>query len=113
MTWHIYEIAPIDLGWEHLKTVRETAAILLQRSETTSRENDIDASDLHVFLRSWESAKDAASDKGWEGDFRHEPVVMWIPNDTEFNYGFVFKQDNNGTTYVVSPVEMPWLESEY
>ena len=113
MTWYTYEIPPIDHGWDNLKTVRETAAALLERSGSTIRKNDVDDSDFQSFLRSWESAKDAASVKGWDGDFRHEPVVMWIPNDTEFNYGFAFKQDNNGTTYIISPVEMPWLESEY
>jgi hypothetical protein len=34
---------------------------------------------------------------------------MWLPYDTEFAYGFVWKQDNNGTTFVASPVPMPWL----
>ena len=112
MTWHTYEVPPIDIGWENLKTVRETAAALLERSVGSMRKNDIDDSVLQGFLRSWESAKDAASQKGWDGDFRLEPVVMWIPNDTEFNYGFAFKQDNNGTTYVISPVEMPWLKPD-
>jgi hypothetical protein len=113
MTWHTYEIAPIDFGWENLKTVRETAVALLESGQASALKNDIDASDLQDFLISWESAKTAASEKGWDGDLKGEPVVMWIPNDTEFNYGFAFKQDNNGTTYVMSPVEMPWLESEY
>ena len=110
MPWYTYEIGPIDLGWENLKTVRETSTFLLEKGLAAGRKNDIDPSELQAFLKSWQSAKDAASEKGWEGDFRHEPVVMWIPNDTEFNYGFVFKQDNNGTTYVISPIEMSWLD---
>ena len=113
MTWHTYQLAPIDIGWENLRTVRETAAALLERSAAVAKRNDVDDSDLRAFLRSWESAKDEATARGWEGDLRIEPAVMWIPDDTEFNYGFVFKQDNNGTTFVVSPVEMPWLKSEY
>jgi hypothetical protein len=113
MNWNTYEVPPIDIGWGNLKTVQETAASLLATSGEGTQKNDIDDSNLQSFLRSWESAKEAAGQKGWEGDFRLEPVVIWVPNDTEFNYGFVFKQDNNGTTYVVSPVEMPWLESEY
>jgi hypothetical protein len=113
MPWHTYEVSPIDIGWENLKTVCETAAVLLERSVGATQANDIDDSDLQAFLRSWESAKVAASQSGWERDFRNQPVVMWIPNDTEFNFGFVLKQDNNGTTYVVSPVEMPWLEPDF
>lgn len=113
MTWHTYEVAPIDMGWENLRTVQETASILATRMQSAVRKHDVDASELHSFLAAWESAKDAASTAGWEGDFRNEPVVLWVPDDTEFSYGFVFKQDNNGTTYVVSPVPMPWLESEF
>lgn len=63
------------------------------------------------FLRAWESAKEAASAEGWEGDFRHQPVVFWVPMSTTFEYGFAFKQDNNGDTFVLSPVAMPWLEN--
>ncbi len=113
MTWFTYETSPIDMGWESLRTVQETVAELVQRMHDATRSNDIDPSDLNIFLRSWEAAKDSATVKGWEGDFRQEPRVFWIPAETEFIYGFVFKQDNNGTTYVVAPVEMAWLESDF
>lgn len=110
MTWHTYEIPPIDMGWENLRTVREHVSFLAEKMQGSAAKNDVDAADLHSFLAAWESAKDAASSKGWEGDLRIEPVVFWVPDDAEFSYGFVLKQDNNGTTYVVSPVRMPWLE---
>jgi hypothetical protein len=113
MTWHTYEVPPIDFGWENLNSVQEIASRLLEKSLGSKLKNDIDDSDLQSFLRSWNSAKEAASEKGWDGDLSLEPVVMWIPNHTEFNYGFALKQDNNGTTYVISPVRMPWLESDY
>ena len=112
MNWYTYEVPPIDIGWENMRTVQETASILTTRMHGGASKNDITPSDLQSFLYAWESAKEEASINGCEGDFRNEPVVIWIPNDTEFNYGFAFKQDNNGTTYVVSPVSMPWLESE-
>ena len=110
MTWHTYALPPIDFGWENLKSVRETAAAILASSTSGARPNDVDAADLNHFLTSWQSAKAAASAAGWEGDFREEPVVMWLPNESEFKHGFVLKQDNNGETFVVSPVELPWLE---
>jgi hypothetical protein len=110
MTWYTYVLPPIDFGWENPKTVRETAAAILASSTSGVRPNDVDAADLNNFLESWRSAKAAASAAGWEGDFREEPVVMWLPNESEFKHGFVLKQDNNGETYVVSPVELPWLE---
>ena len=113
MNWHTYETSPIDMGWENLKTVQETITDLVERMKGSDRKNDIDPSDLNSFLRSWEGAKNAAAEKGWEGDFRHEPCVFWVPAETEFSYGFVFKQDSNGTTYVVSPVEMAWLAGDF
>ena len=108
-----YDISPIDVGWDNLKTVWETAALLGAKDAESRarRETTSDCSyDLPKFLTAWEFAKQKAGDHGWEGDFRIDPVVFWVPDDTQFSYGFVFKQDNNGTTYIVSPVDMPHLK---
>jgi hypothetical protein len=51
---------------------------------------------------------------GWEGDIRG-PNGTWMVSvvpDAEINSSvlvFAVKQDNNGTTFVVSPYELPWL----
>jgi hypothetical protein len=108
MAWHVYEIPPVDFGWRFLKTVAETAADLGasdggQAVSGASHEGP----SVGEFASNWKAAQEAARDKGWDGDFRQPAVVFWIPGDTEFTYGFVFKQDNNGTTYVVSPVALP------
>lgn len=109
--WHAYEISPIDFGWEHLKTVAQTASELASRdAKLTVKYGDVNAApppSAEDFLASWRSAQDAAGAEGWAGDFRDEPVVFWIPMEAEFGFGFVIKQDNNGTTYVVSPVPLP------
>ena len=65
---------------------------------------------LDEFSKRWETAKDAAFAAGWEGGFREEPRVFLVPDECDFLIGFVIKQDNNGTTYVMSPVEMPHLK---
>ena len=111
MTWYTYEIAPIDMGWENLKSVHETLQDVVGRSSSMKLKNDIDATDMNDFIAKWESAKDAASDAGWEGDFRNEPVVFWVPCESEFECGFVIKQDNNGTTFVISPTSMTWFNT--
>ena len=107
--WHAYELPPIDFGWEHLKTVEQTAADLAARdaAETVNHGSTSLLPSAAGFIASWLSAKDAASQAGWEGDFRSQPVVFWVPGDNKFDYGFVLKQGNNGTTYVVSPVVVP------
>jgi hypothetical protein len=48
---------------------------------------------------------------GWEGDFSFPARVLWLLEEgsNAFAYAFVWKQDHNGTTYVVSPYPLPWL----
>ncbi|CRN68984.1 hypothetical protein AX279_17715 [Pseudomonas sp. J237] len=112
MNWLVYEILPVDFGWEHLRTVQQTLADITSAPETISDESQkLDLSEALQFSAKWEAAKTAAREHGWEGDFRHDPRVFWLPGETKFDLAFVFKQDNNGTTYVVSPVVLPWLDA--
>lgn len=106
MAWYTYQINPIDWGWEHSKTVQQTLVDLT----ADFAHDDHTSSTILDFISDWEYAKVAAKDAGWEGDFSEGPVVIWLPDELNFSYGFVFKQTNNGTTYVVSPVPMPWLD---
>lgn len=107
MNWIVYAIGPIDHDWHMLKTVRETAAQIAGHGYESIEDFDLAGGAIRSFLASWESAKQAARHHGWEGDFRHEPHVFWLPSEIDFVHGFVFKQDNNGTTFVVSPQELP------
>lgn len=112
MRWYVYEVYPIDYWWDYLHSLSDVMARLSADSlHDEANEKGYDLSVVKSFVDDWESAKMAASSKGWEGDFRHKPVVFWIPIEDRFEHGFVFKQDNNGTTFVVSPVELPWLGS--
>lgn len=110
MNWFLYSLPPIDHGWQHLKTVKETLALIAKSDDEMHGAGDFDSDEITSFMRRWESAKEAAKDHGWEGDFRGQPRVFWIPSENEFDVGFVFKQDNNGTTFVVSPQELPSVE---
>ncbi len=47
--------------------------------------------------------------KGWEGIIQDGIWVFAIPDDVETKVGFVWKQDNNGTTFVISPIPLPHL----
>jgi hypothetical protein len=108
MAWHAYEIPPIDINWRFLRTVDETARTVgAEDAAAEAGGATSEGPDIREFLASWESAKQAARDRGWDGDFRNEPVVFWLPDDTDFVWGFVVKQDNNGTTFVLSPRELP------
>lgn len=113
MAWYVYELSPIDHGWENLKTVEETVTYIRSIEENAKAVEplgDITPTSSE-FLEAWEHAQEEAREYNWEGDFRHAPKVFWLPHsDNYFAFGFVFKQDNNGTTFVVSPVDLPHLE---
>ncbi|QGJ73801.1 hypothetical protein [Sinorhizobium meliloti] len=94
----VYELAPIDFwnGWQ-------TEAEYLPKNE----KEEIDA-----YRRFRERAQELAHRAGWEGDVRFGPYVSALPNpETSMPSDFMiaWKQENNGTTYVASPYELPWL----
>ena len=117
MNWIVYRMSPIDPGWEFLKTVVDTVGPLAAtEAEEIARNGNammLETPLGSTFLEGWDTAKAAAYEHGWEGDFRQGPVVFWLPNDGGFTHGFVFKQDNNGTSFIVSPYALPWLRSAY
>ena len=107
MVWYVYDVSPIDAGWEFLPTVKEFAAkILDEAGEGLTEESQYS---LPQFLADWNEAQKQAKSKRWEGDHRTPPRVMMLPGENEFIYGFVIKQDNNGTTFVISPEQLPYL----
>jgi hypothetical protein len=55
---------------------------------------------------------DTAAQVRWDGDMRHQPSVgaALAPPET-FPY-LVVKQDNNGTTFVISIIPLPWLADD-
>lgn len=87
-SWWVYAINPVDHGWEDL-----TAA---------SIDNDVP-----------DCAKQAAEDLGWEGDVRGDECArFFVPavDSSGFAECFVWKQDNNGTTFVAASCALPHLE---
>jgi len=117
--WHCYDISPIDFNWEYLPTVKDTLCSLIQTPmqwETACGE-DVNEDWAASFVDSWKFAKETARQRlHWDEEFNGHPRVIWIPDDNAFGFGFVFKQGNNGNTYVFSPQPMAWLfplASEY
>lgn len=83
----LYEIAPVDHNWNLLRKV--------------------DLKDEYV-----KNILDRAREHGWEGDFTEVPRVMVLPPDNggcDFSFAFVWKQSNNGTTFIASEIELPQL----
>ena len=112
MSWFVYEITPIGINWDLLPTVKEMALKLGARDiECAHAGGGQPSPDAKAFLSSWKSAEHAASVEGWQGALGQEPATLFLPVKGTFNFGFVMKQDNNGKTFVVSPVPLPHLDA--
>ncbi len=59
------------------------------------------------------AAQKAARDAGWEGDVREGPFIAGVPTFEIRNtslFMVAWKQDEDGLTFIGSPVRLPWLE---
>lgn len=78
--------------------------------------DDYDSHPASEWPELWESVQAAARQMGWEGDIREGPSVTVLPREPgEYEPGHVivaWKQHNNGTTFLASPIRLPWLETE-
>ena len=65
----------------------------------------------------WERAQVGARSLGWEGDVREGPYVSMCPipdyeeevYDNDGTFFIAWKQDNNGITFIASPVPLNYL----
>ena len=51
----------------------------------------------------------------WEGDIRGFDLFVFAlpdPDATPPHIGLTWKQENNGTTYICSPVALPWISDD-
>lgn len=115
---HGYMISPIDYGFRYLRSIEEFRD--LARLEDLAQyeglgqyqgfPNTFTRATLDRFDLNFEAAKRMAADLLWEGDFREGPFVMPVLVELEVGYAFVWKQNNNGSTFVISPVPLPYVE---
>lgn len=105
-----YCIQPIDFGFRYLHTVDAFRDLVRLEDLDRSYGGGLVMRELEAFERNFEAAKAMARDLLWEGDFREGPFVFVIPGDLEMRYGFIWKQHNNGSTFVLSPAPLPYLE---
>lgn len=85
-SWWGYCIPPLDFGWENAITFPIESVP--------------------------DEVKFLARKLGWEGDVRGKDCAKFlIPDEMGFAEGFIWKQDNNGTCFVISPIPLPHLEA--
>lgn len=104
-----YSRAPIDFwpGW-----LKEDA-YLAGLGNVYRAEGEVESAIEH-YNRQKARAFFLAGKVGWEGDVREGPFIAGLPTDEPGEDGKVmiaWKQDNNGDTFVVSPLRLNWLEN--
>ena len=96
-----YGTMSIDEYFENLKSESEITGSDYKASQ--------DIADATAFLMN--AARHAP---GWEGDIRNSELhvsVLPSPDDACCCMPlFMWKQDNNGTTFVASPFELSWMD---
>ena len=109
MKLYCYHVAPID-HW----TGALTAEQLLS---TFVKDFDGDWHAVSAFCSEMAQLEDRAQENfkkiGWEGDLRDGPYYFSVPGDSQMAIGYVIKQDNNGSTFVASPVPLPSLDDGF
>lgn len=103
----IYALLPIDF-WAAWSTESEYKG-RLQKEHDPGR-----------FLAAWvrylnwrTKALEKAKHLGWEGDFRDGPYVSGLPpldGNPESEVLIGWKQSNNGTCFIASPLPLAWLD---
>lgn len=109
--WCAYAICPIDFGWNYLDTLAD-AMVRVGYGDDFDEGTNIDG--IIDFQESFDAAKTAARYVGFEGDFRGDPRVFWLPDydSAGFVYGFVWKQSHGGRCFVISPCELPSIAND-
>ena len=106
----IYETTPIDL-FEGMIPIEAYVRQIPKEDDIGTCYNVLD-----VILLAMKCSRDIslAKKSEWDGDVRFMHVFS-LPNPDTYSsiIGFVWKQKNDGTTYICSPVKLPWISDEY
>lgn len=104
-----YETPPIDY-FAGMVTFDEFCAQI--RRERHGTYDEADTQIEHAINSLEVTKKFFTCDSSWEGDIAAGPFVFTIPDPDFSSYreGFVWKQDNNGTSFIASPSPLPWLK---
>jgi len=104
----IYELPPIDHWYGAMD--EDTFRRMFCRSEFNLHGMAAGLSTMSKFIT---MAEKLFREAGWEGDCREGPYFFAVPTDDGMmRFGYIVKQDNNGTTYVASPYPIAHL-TEY
>lgn len=109
--WFVYSLDAITDYWWGMKPV---AAVVAEIDATHP-----DGRVVGYIEHELNAAKKAAIEAGWEGDIIQGPFVVMLPAMSDYCWlgdyeawvaMFAWKQSNNGRTYLVSRIRLPFQE---
>ncbi|MCA4817372.1 hypothetical protein VXQ08_08235 [Acinetobacter towneri] len=105
-----YRFFVIDHYWEFLPSVDQFFKNLVDLYPPQENIEEFQLAFSSATTK-WKYAQKLADKLGWEGDFVGEPRVFFLPDPQNMmiNFGFVFKQRNNGMTFVISPIHLDYI----
>lgn len=111
---YFYSTGPIDdwFGWQPYEDTLEKAYSEQAEWKNEKREPFDGIPDYVGLLQRLATKSHLGFAKycGWEGDTTGGEYIAGFPADHSGpSILFALKQSNNGTTFVASPIELPWL----
>ena len=115
----VYSLSPIDdwRGWQKPEDLFRAAIDTSPDANPAGKDEPLGAFEPHRWARAWTSARAAARKLQWKGDIRPGggPYITILPAAEPGGlplFVIAWKQQDNGTTFVASPVRLSWLEVE-
>lgn len=117
MKLYCYHIMPID-HWDGMRTAQQVIEDAVKRMVGAGFDDgeiwtrfDIEMvrDACNSMIRLLKLAAIGFRRVGWEGDMREGPFFFSMPGEVNTLMGVALKQDNNGGTFVGSPVPLPNL----
>lgn len=106
-----YHFSTIENNWEDLTPLNEFLQTFADDDGDVSQR---DKESLKEIIAKSDTALALAKEMGWDGSYTGCPYLFWLPskNTQSFEYGFVFKQTSNNSTFVISPIELAYLAQD-
>lgn len=109
---YVYQLENVEIAWDKLVRCEDYRSKL---ATMYALEGDLKHRQAHLatLVKSEEfyvAAMDASRSMGSEGNFLVKPHVGFIPTGHCMSAYLVWTDDDHGSVYVASPVEMPHLD---
>ncbi|MFI8125266.1 hypothetical protein [Acinetobacter nosocomialis] len=106
-----YHFSTIENNWEDLTPLNEFLQTFADDDGDVSQR---DKESLKEIIAKSDTALTLAKEMGWDGSYTGCPYLFWLPskNTQSFEYGFVFKQTSDNSTFVISPIELAYLAQD-